>query len=287
MSKAKDNQQPDPESGGLRALFPAPGDRPLKGLYLSNELHHCVPGGGAFVYSNFITSLDGRIAIAEGDSGDTAIPSETANPRDWRLLLELAAPADAVIVSGRFLRQLGEGSAQACPPLECDIPEDIAAFRHELGLPPQPAMVVVSNSLELPSGELGRYGDRRVIVATSDTAEHRSVTAITDLGVEVVRAGKKRVEGKELVAGLLARDIRLIYSIAGPAVMHTLLAAGVLGRLYLTTVLRVLSGKDYASMIEGSLLDPPYDFELNALYLDDHGPDGVQQLLQVFDRRRQ
>lgn len=286
MSRTTQNQQTDPQSGGLRALFPAPGDRSLEGLYLSDELRHCLPAGGSFVYSNFITSLDGRIAIAKGDSVDTVIPGETANPRDWRLLLELAAPADAIIVSGRFLRQLAEGSAQACPPLECEVPEDIIAFRHKTGLPPQPAMVIVSNSLDLPSSQLTRYRDRKVIVATSDAASRGTVAEIKGLGVDLIRAGNERVDGEQLISGLLARDLRLIYSIAGPAVMHTLLRAGVLGRLYLTTVLRILSGKDYASLIEGGLLDPPYDFELNALYLDDHGPDGVQQLLQVFDRRR-
>ena len=67
--------------------------------------------------------------------------------------------------------------------------------------------------------------------------------------------------------------------------MHTLLEARVLRRLYLTTVLRVLGGKHYATMARGEQLDAPYDFELAALYLGEMGPDGVQQLLQVFDHR--
>lgn len=100
-----------------------------------------------------------------------------------------------------------------------------------------------------------------------------------------MQAGNTRVDGRQLIAALAARRLALVYSIAGPAVMHTLLEARVLSRLYLTTVLRVLSGEHYATMAIGKPLDLPYDFKLAALYLDESGPNSVQQRLQVFDRR--
>ena len=88
-----------------------------------------------------------------------------------------------------------------------------------------------------------------------------------------------------MIAALAERDLRLLYSLAGPSVLHTLLAARVLRRLNMTTVLPVLGGEDYATIARGPHLDPAYDFRLAVLYLDPDGPDGVQQLLQVFVNR--
>ncbi len=228
----------------------------------------------------------GRIALAHENGARQKVPQATANPRDWRLLLELAAAADAVIVSGRLIRQLEEGGAQSPPPLEGEVPEDILVFRQRLGLPPQPALVVISNSLDLPQQALTERQGRRVLVATSEAADPQRIKALTDAGIEMLLAGTHEVEGDLLLAALVERDLKLIYSVAGPVVLHTLLEAEVLNRLYLTTVLRVLSGEDYATLARGPRLHTPYDFQLAAMYLDAKGPDGVQQLLQVFERRR-
>jgi riboflavin biosynthesis pyrimidine reductase len=157
-------------------------------------------------------------------------------------------------------------------------------LRAELRVPPQPALVVVSRSLDLPpEGLLGGSG-RRVIVATTEDADPDRVAALLELGVEVVRAGGGAVDGGRLAGVLGSRGLGLAYSIAGPEVLHTLLRAGVLRRLYLTTVLRVLAGEGFATLAEGARLDPPADFRLAALYLDAEGPRGVQQLLQVYER---
>jgi len=270
---------------GLRVLYPVPGDARLEGLYLGHDLRRCMRPDGSFVYSNFVASLDGRVAVAAPESGEQTVPPQLANPRDWRLLLELAAPADALIVSGRYVRQLGAGVAQAPPPLEGEAPREILKFRAGLGLPPQPALVVLSNSLDLPFDVLGSRRSRPVLVATSDAADGERARRLAQAGVEVIRVGGRKVDGGRLIAALAKRDLRLLYSVAGPAVLHTLLAARILRRLYMTTVLRILGGEDYATLARGPHLDPAYDFRLAALYLDPDGPDGVQQLLQVFDCR--
>lgn len=272
-----------PEPLSLRRLYPDRADSPLKGLYLGGDLRRRVVDGNVFVYSNFVTSLDGRIAITDPDTGKSEIPDATANPRDWRLLLELATPADAIIVSGRYMRQLAEGEAQAEPPLEGDVPDDLLAFRKNLALNAQPALVVVSHSLNLPEGLATHLRARPVYVATGRRADPHRVARLQDAGVVVLKVGDAQVDGAELIAALKAEGLRLIYSIAGPRVMHTLLVAGVLDRLYLTTVLRVLSGEDFATFAKGPKLAAAADFELTSLYLDPHGPGAGGQLLQVYD----
>jgi riboflavin biosynthesis pyrimidine reductase len=265
-------------------LYPETGRSELMGLYLSEDLRSLVPEQGAYVYTNFITSLDGRIAVRGPESDELDVPPSTANPRDWRLLLELAAPADALIVSGRYLRQLAEGEAQAWPPFSHETAEDLIGFREDCGLDRQPALIVVTGSGEIPVKVLKHLTDRRVIVATVEEVETRNAHRLEESGAEVLRLGRGSVDGRRLIRAATERGLRLIYSIAGPAVLHMLLQARLLQRLYLTTVMRVLAGDVFATLARGPLLDFPYDFRLAALYLDRQGPDGVEQLFQVYDR---
>ncbi len=271
---------------GLRMLYPQQLQVPLSGRYLCEDLRSLTSALRPFVYSNFITSLDGRIAVGEPDTGLLGVPAQTANARDWRLFLELAAPADAMIVSGRYVRELGEGTAQAGPPFTSEAPADLLEFRHRHALPPQPALVIVTRSLDLPPPVLERLAAaRQLLIATVDHAPRARLVAAEDAGAEVLRVGERSVDGKRLIEGLMQRALRLIYSTAGPAVLHLLLRSGVLQRLYLTTVTRMLGGRDYAPLVLGERLAPPSDFTLSALYLDAQGPNGVDQLMQVYDSK--
>ncbi|NBC49303.1 MAG: pyrimidine reductase [Gammaproteobacteria bacterium] len=270
---------------GLQMLYPRSESVPLSGLYLGHDLRSLLPASGSFVYSNFITSLDGRIALPRAGSTEHEVPKQTANPRDWRLLLELAAPADAIIVSGRLLRELETGMAQAWPAFSDGGPEDLLAFRTELGMPEQPALVVVSRSLDLPRGILETLvSQRRVIVAGVAAAASQRADAVQAAGVELLRLGDQAVDARDLIDALSERSLRLIYSTAGPEVLHLLLRGQVLQRLYLTMVARVLAGSDFATLVHGPRLEPPCDFSLRALYFDPAGAHGVGQLLQVYDR---
>ncbi|MEE9514029.1 MAG: hypothetical protein V3V46_08115, partial [Anaerolineales bacterium] len=66
-----------------------------------------------------------------------------------------------------------------------------------------------------------------------------------------------------------------------------LASSGVLDRLYLTFVSRLLGGDPYASILEGPLLDPPQDLQLNTLYFDPYGIEGLGQLFASYDRVEQ
>ncbi|MCF7984703.1 MAG: dihydrofolate reductase family protein [Thiohalocapsa sp.] len=278
------NNADGPAQTGLRMLYPSMSDVPLSGLYLCEDLRALIPASGVYTYSNFISSLDGRIAVSRPDApGGLGVPEQTANARDWRLLLELAAPADAIIVSGRYMRELAHGTAQAEPPLGNDAPPDLRKFRARAGLPPQPALVILSRSLDLPPDVIRRLAGRRVIVASIAEATPSAVASLRQGNLDVILAGSGAVDGMRLTSALAERGIQLAYSIAGPEVLHTLLHARVLQRLYLTTVARLLAGEEYATLVHGKRLVPPFDFALSALYLDHQGPDGVDQLMQVYD----
>jgi hypothetical protein len=60
--------------GRLQALYPALGKESLSGLYLCEDLRGLVPKVGSYVCTNFITSLDGRIALEDPQTGELEVP---------------------------------------------------------------------------------------------------------------------------------------------------------------------------------------------------------------------
>ena len=135
-------------------LYPAPGGQhPLEGLYLQHQLHK--QPDKPYVYSNFITSLDGRISLGNDDSTTHTVPAATVNPRDWRLYQELAGQADLLITSGRYFRQSLAGEAQDQLPVGNQAEfADIREWRLTQGLPPQPDIAILSSSLDIPIAAL-------------------------------------------------------------------------------------------------------------------------------------
>ncbi|MFZ5652827.1 MAG: dihydrofolate reductase family protein [Pseudomonadota bacterium] len=275
-----------PESRSLLRLYPEPGAAPLRGLYLDPGWRAAVAPGpeGCFVYANFVASLDGRIAIAP-DGGRLQVPDAIANPRDWRLYLELAAQSDVLLVSGRYVRELAAGTAQAGFALGGDAPADLLEFRAALGLAPRPAIAVLSAALDLPPAPLAAArAQRRVRVITGARAPAARRRALEAAGCELLVAGIQRVEAPRALAALAELGLRHAYASAGPEVLRTLVAAGRLDRLYLTTVLRLLGGARIATLLGGEALQSPPEFRLREAYLDQAGEGaGPPQLMQVFD----
>ena len=118
---------------------------------------------------------------------------------------------------------------------------------------------------------------------TTRSADPQRVAEIQDQAGRVLFAGDSTVTGEGLVQVLMEAGYRIICSATGPKVLHLLLAAGVLGRLYLTTTSRILGGSPFSSIVEGELLQPAVDFKLNTLYYDPHGLDGLGQLFSSYN----
>ncbi|MGH2538704.1 MAG: RibD family protein, partial [Candidatus Promineifilaceae bacterium] len=74
----------------------------------------------------------------------------------------------------------------------------------------------------------------------------------------------------------------LVYSAAGPQILHMLLSGRVLDRLYLTYANRILGGERYATIVAGHLFEPAIDLSLHSLYHDPHGLDGLGQLFAAY-----
>ncbi|MGR6034581.1 MAG: RibD family protein [Candidatus Nitrosoglobus sp.] len=273
-------------SNELLKLFPAPVEVvALKGLYLNQKLQELGTNSQPFVYTNFIASLDGRISLENPKKKTHVVPSAIANPRDWRLFQELAAQADALITSGRYIRQLAKNVAQDILPISGK-PDyaDLIEWRQSQGLSPQPAIVIVSDSLNIPIPEALLNSNRPIYVATGSEANPFQVQKIEAKGIRVIFAGSGlRVQGHKLITALGQEGFTTIYMTAGPEVLNTLIADKMLNRLYLTQALRILGGESFDTLLKGGRLDPPADFNLHSLYYDTAAEKKVNQIFAVYD----
>ena len=267
-------------------LLPAPQVKlDLEGLYLDPALGPPAAPDGPFVYTNFIASLDGRIAVEKPRGDGRSVPPAIANPRDWRLYQELAARADVLVLSARFLRELAAGKDRDLLPLSrAPAYRDLRAWRRDQGRTEQPALAVLSRSLDIPTAVLCDKLEREVYVAVGAGADRTGIRSVEATGARVLTVGEgAHVDGRALVAALAAEGLNSIYSIAGPGVLETLLRGGVLDRLYLTQVHRLLGGVAFDTLLEGPPLDPPASFTLRALLHDPEAAGSVGQVFAVYD----
>jgi len=255
----------------LSQLYPFSGNsKPLKGLYLSYQLHRRALAHDVFIYSNYIASLDGRIAVREQASGDYAVPAAIANLRDWRLYQELAAQADIMITSARYFRQLAKGCAQDLLPVgQGEAYDDLRCWREKEGLAPQADVMIVSSSLDIPLSSLSNLSDRKLWVVTTEQANPKQKEALQAMGVGILIAGEQRVEGQKLREHLIELAYRSAYMIAGPQVHQTLLQANALNAMFLTTHLSLLGQDDFHTILQGNM--SPVSCALTSLYLDTEG----------------
>ena len=277
------------DDGKLLRLFPSPaGVVPLRGLYSSEQFAPPAERAKSFVYANFIASLDGRISLPDPRTSKRTVPRGIANARDWRLFQELAACADALLTSGQYLRGLANGvSTRSFPVSGEPAYGDLVHWRRTRGLTPQPAVVIMSASLDLPLlGPVVESG-RSVYVATGAAAEPRKVATIESQGVRLLSVGNgTRVEGRKLIAALAREAHFNIAVIGGGEILHALIADDALDRLYLTLACRILGGLSFDTLATGLPLEEPASFTLEALHYDAAGADGsdVEQLFAIFDR---
>lgn len=264
----------------IQPLYPS-GDRALAltGLYLDLKLYQAAAAGDMTIFANFIASLDGRISMLHRQSGEFGVPPAIANQRDWRLYQELAAQSDVMITSARYFRQLAKGCAQDLLPVGAE-PHyaDLRAWREKQGLKSQPDVAIVSNSLDIPAEALAALQDRHVLVMTSQAADPDRIEQLQAQEVEVLVAGDESVDGRAVKQTLAARGYRAGYMIAGPKVYRTLLAAGAVDYLFLTTRHILLGGSDFHTMLEGDLPGGrACDMELMRLYYDQTGGQSFAQ----------
>lgn len=273
------NSRPPVTAPTLSRLYPDPAPCMLNGLFLGHELHLRGRPGQPFVYTNFITTLDGRIS-RQNPQGYREVPPACTNAHDLRLYHELTAQADVVLTTSRHLKAAAAGRGAGMLNFG-DWAEELVQWRTRRKLPPHPRIAAISGDLNLPerarlAAELGEITVITVAGAERNDAEFKDYRVISCSG--------PTIEG-QLLINMLGPECRTVCSVAGPRVHSALLRARRLDRLYLTLVQLLLGGDEFDTLTVGAGFDPPAAFSLAALYHDPVKPAGAGQLFAVLDRR--
>ncbi|MBA2410495.1 MAG: dihydrofolate reductase family protein [Gammaproteobacteria bacterium] len=264
-------------------LYPDPGpEQALTGLYLRQRLFEIGSVDKPFVYANFVTSLDGRIALIEPGNGKSYLPEGLGGGNDFRLFQELHAQADCLITHAGYLRALSLGRLGNI--LQVDDSGDLVEWRLDNGLSKQPAVVVASASLDFTVPDSIAAHGQTLYIVTGQAADRARVRALQAHGLKVIFAGADRsVAGAPLTDALGRLGYRCLYLIAGPRMLDTMLRARRMARLYLTISHRLLGGEHFHSMIEGAPLGTAGGLRLRSLYYDRGASDGFGQWFAQFD----
>lgn len=266
----------------LIQLFPEhSSDVDVHGLYLRHRVHRLGSPQAPFVYANFVTSVDGRIALRNA-AGDSWLPKELTSSNDFRLFRELHAQADCLITHGGYLRALEAGRLGNVLQVGVHNDAELADWRLQQGLSAQPAVVIASSSLEFELPDSLRAAGQTLLIATGSNADARRVDDWRDKGIEVLTSGAAdQVEGAALVSALGSRGYRSLYLVAGPQMLATMLADRQLDRLYLTQTHRIFGGDRFDTIFSGLALPRAVDLRLSGMYYDDSVDTG--QLFSQYE----
>lgn len=270
----------------ITQLYPAPQcEHKRVGHYLQERLHTLTEDGQTFVYANYVSSVDGRIAT-ENDNGEMGVPQGVQNDNDWRFFQELAAQADLLLVSSRHLRQVANNPDAYMAQWQREKYADLGRWRQNNGFRLFPDTAVISRSLNFPVPPSLLENGRKLIVFTPADAKQSEVARLKKEGAEVILCGKSELDVKKMVDAFADRGYRTAYITFGPGGLHALLQARIVQRLYLTLAHRLIAGNPFQPLTEGELFDPPLDLKLRSLYLDSDPLNGSGQLYLSYKIER-
>ncbi|HET6684109.1 MAG TPA: dihydrofolate reductase family protein [Gaiella sp.] len=235
----------------LRLVFERPGDGPA----LPQELRRLYGGDLLLpercLYANFVSSLDGVVAIPSvpGSSAMIGGPSDA----DRFVMGLLRAAADVVLIGSGTLVSSPRGRWRpetVFPPAA----DGYAALRRELGHTASPRVAVVTASGSIP-GDHPALEDGALVLTTRAGAARLASTLPGRAELEVL-PGESEVDIRTAVELLYARGHNRILSEAGPHVFGSLVADGLVDELFLT-VSPLLAGRGGEETL-GLVEDAPF-----------------------------
>jgi riboflavin-specific deaminase-like protein len=228
----------------LRRLAPDAGELTADELVRALRPWELAPAGRPHVALNMVVTCDGRASVGGRTAPMSSVP-------DRQLFHALRTRADAVMVGARTLRTERYGRL---------VPD--AARREQrsaAGLAPEPLAIVVSGSLDLPPDlPLLRDPSSRVLVVTASDG-----VVGDDCAADVQYLRSAPVDLAAVLARLRAEHgVRSILCEGGPTLNASLLAAGLVDELFLTTVPMLAGAAGALTIAGGAPLREPLRLEL-------------------------
>ncbi|MFK8026922.1 MAG: RibD family protein [Gammaproteobacteria bacterium] len=270
-------------------LYPGAGESvPLKGLYLSQEKsaweNAKTLGYSPYIYANFLTSLDGRIALGEMTGEQYHLPDQLKSDEDFMLFLELYAQADCIITHGGYMRALDDdrlGNVLQLP--ESSDTQYIHDWRQQQGMKKNPDVVIVSGSLDFPWHSSLNESEQQVHIATGGKANQENKQRWINAGHQVNQMGEQsHVDVKNLIEFLKEKNYRSVYLVAGPELLQDLIEYNYVHSFYMTMSHQLLGGKDFKSLLSGDVLNDSGRMKIENMYMDMESSNSLGQWYAEF-----
>lgn len=227
-----------PELSPLEVLW----DRTGGGYPLSGVLETLYGGGfgfdGPLLYANFVQSIDGVVALRSVPAPAPVISGHSAADRFVMALLR--ACADGVLVGAGTMRDTPvPWTHESIFP---QLAPEFARLREDLGLSPQPDLLLLTSSGRIDVRHPALHAGARVLTTQEGAArmsgslpEASTVHALADTGTVDVAAA---------IEFLRQQGYRHVLSEAGPMVTGQLVGAGLLDELFVTVAPVLAGGRD-------------------------------------------
>jgi len=227
----------------LRRVQPDPGELTADELAALLDFAALAPAERPYVAVNMVATVDGRATV----SGRTAPISSVA---DRQVFHALRTRVDAVMVGAGTVRTERYGRLVRDPGRR--------AQRSAAGLQPDPLAIVVSGRLDLPADlPLLQAPEQRIVIVTASDAVIEGCAA----RVDYIRSSPVDM-GAALARLRAEHGVRSILCEGGPSLNGTLLAAGLIDELFLTTVEKLAGGAGALTIVQGATIEEPADLEL-------------------------
>ena len=191
---------------------------------------------GRSVRVDFVVSLDGAIAVEGRSAG-------LGSPGDRRVFQVLRALADAVLVGH------GTAAAEGYRPVAAE--PELVRLRASLGRPAEAPVVVVSRRASLVPGD--RLAVPSTVLVTCAATDPSRRAALASAGVTVLVCGDDDVDLPLALDRLADRGLEQLVCEGGPALLRSLLDAGVVDELDLTLSPALVGGQ--ARLLDRALGD--------------------------------
>ena len=218
------------------------------------------------VYSNFVTSVDGVVALGANPSAGSVISGR--NQADRFLMGLLRACADAVLLGAGTLRAT-PGHRWTAEHIFPDLAGSFSTLRASLGRKPRPRLVVLTDSAEIDVAHPAIVDGATIVTTPAGAALLRErLPDSCDLIEETAGIDMARV-----LAALRERGYAVILTEGGPHVMGELVKDALLDEAFVTIspVIAGRNGDQRLGMVAGVELLPQHGIWSRLLSARRHG----------------
>ncbi|MDW3095336.1 MAG: dihydrofolate reductase family protein [Gammaproteobacteria bacterium] len=265
-------------------LYPGGGESvPLRGLYLRQDqpVLGNIKGNSSlpYIYANFLTSLDGRIALREASEDYYQLPGLLKSDEDFMLFLELYARADCIITHAGYMRALNAGRLGNVLQLpESSDTQYMHDWRQLQGLKKNPDVVILSGSLDFPWHSSLDSSEQKVHIVTGGNATQINKQRWLDSGKQVHEMGAhQHVNVQLLLEYLIQQGYQSVYLVAGPDLLQDLIEHDYVHSLYMTMSHQLIGGNDFKSLLSGEALNASGRMRLENMYMDAENSNAMGQ----------